>query len=187
MRDYCKCLVGLAKSDCVGKHDAALSIDEEAPQSGADGAPLDMVILIFAVKPQPYVESLDVILSNLDVILGNQCAPPSLRALRICPASQPSPHFSDSREGLIERFVLIQILAKSRNERPQPGVRHVWDQLIKHAALPEQRMGSVFGGIDLEMAVHAEAFAGGAEQRQKHDGEGVQKKKPVAPLRIGDA
>ena len=100
---------------------------------------------------------------------------------------QPSPYFSDNREGLIERFVLIQIFVKSRNKRPQPGVRHVWDQLIKHAALPEQRMGSVFGGIDLEMAVHAEAFAGGAEQRQKHDGEGVQKKKPVAPLRIGDA
>jgi hypothetical protein len=48
-------------------------------------------------------------------------------------------------------------------------------------------MGSVLGGIDLEMAIHAEAFAGGAEQRPKYDGEGVQKKKPVAPLRIGDA
>jgi len=48
-------------------------------------------------------------------------------------------------------------------------------------------MGSVFGGIDFEMAVHAEAFAGGAEQRHKHDSEGVQKKKPVAPLWIGDA
>jgi hypothetical protein len=96
-------------------------------------------------------------------------------------------HFSDDREGLIERFVLIQIFVKSRSERPQSGVGHVWDQLIKHAALPEQRMRSVFGGVDLEMAIHAEAFAGGAEQRQKHDGEGVQKKKPVAPLRIGDA
>src|SRR5450759_5975506 len=108
------------------------------------------------------------------------------------PSPQPSPHFSHDRERLIERFliersVLIQIFAKSRNEWPQKGLRHVWDQLIEHAALPEQRMGSVFGGVDLEMAVHAEAFAGGAEQRQKHDGEGVQKKKPVAPLRIGDA
>src|ERR1019366_4555470 len=95
--------------------------------------------------------------------------------------------FSHDRERLIERSVLIQIFAKSRNEWPQTGLRHVWDQLIEHAALPEQRMGSVFGGVDLEMAVHAEAFAGGAEKRQKHDGEGVQKKKPVAPLRIGDA
>src|ERR1035437_6665347 len=101
--------------------------------------------------------------------------------------SQPSPHFSHDRERLIERSVLIQIFTKSRNEWPQTDLRHVWDQLIEHAALPEQGMGSVFGGVDLEMAVHAEAFAGGAEQRQKHDGEGVQKKKPVAPLRIGDA
>jgi len=48
-------------------------------------------------------------------------------------------------------------------------------------------MGSVFGRVDLEMAVHAEAFTSGAEQRQENDGEGVQEKKPVAPLRIGDA
>ena len=101
--------------------------------------------------------------------------------------SQPSPHFLHNREGLIDRFVLVQIFVKSRNKRPQPGVRHVCYQLIEHAALPEQRMSSVFGGVDLEMAVHAEAFAGRAEQRQKHDGEGVQKKQPVAPLRIGDA
>src|ERR1035437_5537824 len=102
-------------------------------------------------------------------------------------SAQPSPHFSHDRERLIERSVLIQIFTKSRNEWPQTDLRHVWDQLIEHAALPEQGMGSVFGGVDLEMAVHAEAFAGGAEQRQKHDGEGVQKKQPVAPLRIGDA
>jgi hypothetical protein len=101
--------------------------------------------------------------------------------------SQPSPHFSHEGERLLQRSVLIQIFAKSRNEWPQTGLRHIWDQLMEYAALPEQRMGSVFGGVDLEMAVHAEAFAGGAEQRQKHDGEGVQKKQPVAPLQIGDA
>ena len=37
------------------------------------------------------------------------------------------------------------------------------------------------------MAIHAEDFAGRAEQRQKHDDEGVQQDKPVTPLRIGDA
>jgi hypothetical protein len=51
---------------------------------------------------------------------------------------QPSPHFSDDRECLNERPVLIQIFAKSRDEWAQTGLRHVWDQLIKHAALPEQ-------------------------------------------------
>ncbi len=47
-------------------------------------------------------------------------------------------------------------------------------------------MGSVFGRVDLQMTVHAEAFASGAEQRQENDGEGVEEKKPVAPLRTGD-
>jgi len=36
-------------------------------------------------------------------------------------------------KGLIEGFVLIQIFMKPHHEGPQPGVRHVWDQLIKHA------------------------------------------------------
>jgi hypothetical protein len=35
-------------------------------------------------------------------------------------------------------------------------------------------------GVDFEMAVHAETFGGGAKQRQKYDGEGVQKKTSVA-------
>ena len=33
------------------------------------------------------------------------------------------------------------------------------------------------------MAVHAEAFAGGTEQGQQHDGEGVEQQQPVASLR----
>src|ERR1035437_1686360 len=37
------------------------------------------------------------------------------------------------------------------------------------------------------MTVHAEAFAGGAKQRQQDDREGVEEKKPVAPLWVGDA
>ena len=65
--------------------------------------------------------------------------------------------------------------------------RHVGDQLVEHTSLPEQRIGAVRGRVDLEMAIIAEAFASGAEQRQENDGEGVEQKKPVAPLRIGDA
>ena len=37
------------------------------------------------------------------------------------------------------------------------------------------------------MSIHAEAFPRLAEQRQQNDGESVQQKQPVAPLRIGDA
>jgi hypothetical protein len=83
--------------------------------------------------------------------------------------------------------VLGDVIGKAFNEWPQADFGHVRDQFVEPAALPEQRVGPVFGGVDLEMAVHAEAFASGAEQGQENDGEGVQEKKPVAPLRIGDA
>jgi len=69
--------------------------------------------------------------------------------------SQPSPHFSYEREGLSQGSVLGDVFAKPLNERPQADLRHVWDQFVEHAALPEQRMGPVFGRVDLEMAVHA--------------------------------
>ena len=36
------------------------------------------------------------------------------------------------------------------------------------------------------MAVHAEAFAGGAEQGEQNDGEGIEQQQPVAPLRVAD-
>src|SRR5271157_3425692 len=97
------------------------------------------------------------------------------------------PSFSYDREGLSQGSVLGDVFAEPLDERPQADLRHVRDQLVEHTALPEQRMGPVFGRVDLEMAIHVEAFAGGAEQRQENDGEGVQEKKPVAPLRIGDA
>ncbi len=83
--------------------------------------------------------------------------------------------------------MLIDVFAKPRDKRAQADIRHVWDQLVEHASLAEQRMSSALGGVDLEMAIHTETLAGCAEQRRKHDGEGVQKKKPVAALRIGDA
>ena len=48
-------------------------------------------------------------------------------------------------------------------------------------------MGSALGGIDLEVAVHAERFAGLAEQGKEQHGEGVEQEQPVAALRIADA
>jgi hypothetical protein len=37
------------------------------------------------------------------------------------------------------------------------------------------------------MAVHAEAFAGGAEQGEQNDGKGIEQQQPVAPLGVCDA
>lgn len=48
-------------------------------------------------------------------------------------------------------------------------------------------MGASLGGVGFEEAVEAEAFAGGAEQGEQVDREGVDQQKAVAPLRVGDA
>jgi hypothetical protein len=48
-------------------------------------------------------------------------------------------------------------------------------------------MYAACGGARPELAIHAEAFTGSAEQSQKHDRECIQKQKPVAPVGVGDA
>src|SRR5271170_5489587 len=69
--------------------------------------------------------------------------------------AQPSPHFSDEREGLRQRLILSYEFSEAGDEWPQAGLGHVGYQLVEHAALAEQRMGSAFGGVDLEMTIHA--------------------------------
>ena len=48
-------------------------------------------------------------------------------------------------------------------------------------------MCSPFGGVGFQVPVHAETFAGRAEQGQKDDGEGIDQQRPIASFRIGDA
>src|SRR5271168_1851933 len=78
---------------------------------------------------------------------------PNMPEARLRP--QPSPHFSDEREGLRQRFILSYEFSEAGDEWPQAGLGHVGYQLVEHAALAEQRMGSAFGGVDLEMTIHA--------------------------------
>ena len=42
-------------------------------------------------------------------------------------------------------------------------------------------------GVGLEMAVHAEAFAGGAEPGEQDDGKRIEQQQPIAPLGVCDA
>src|SRR4051795_4998610 len=48
-------------------------------------------------------------------------------------------------------------------------------------------MGAGLDGVGLEVAVHAEALAGGAEPGEQDDGEGIEQQQSVAPLRVADA
>ena len=81
----------------------------------------------------------------------------------------------------------MQELGVSFDEGLESVFGHVGDQIVEHAALAEEGMGAGLDGVGLEMAVHAEALAGGAEQGEQDDGEGVEQQQPVAPLRVGDA
>src|SRR5271155_606705 len=78
-----------------------------------------------------------------------------VETLKVAARAQPSPHFSDEREGLRQRFILSYEFSEAGDEWPQAGLGHVGYQLVEHAALAEQRMGSAFGGVDLEMTIHA--------------------------------
>ena len=83
---------------------------------------------------------------------------------------------------MFERAILHDDFAEPFHEGPQSRFGHSRDQFVEHAALAEERMGAMLGGVGLEMAVHAETFSGGAEQGQENDREGVEEKQPVAPL-----
>ena len=82
---------------------------------------------------------------------------------------------------------LLQDFGVSFREGPQPVFRHVGDQVVEHAALAEQGMGAGLDSVGLEMAVHAEALAGGAEQGEQNDGKRIEQQQPVAPLRVADS
>ena len=72
------------------------------------------------------------------------------------------------------------------DERQQALVWHVGDEVVEQAALAEQRVDAAFGGAGPQLAVHAEALAVCAQNRQQRDGEGVEEEEAVAALRIVD-
>src|ERR1019366_3534799 len=58
---------------------------------------------------------------------------------------------------------------------------HGWNEVVEHAALPEQRMRTAFGGVRFQKTIVAKGFPGGTEQGQQRDGQRVQQPSPVAP------
>ena len=65
-------------------------------------------------------------------------------------------------------------LGVSFDEGSEPVLWHVGGQVVEHAALAEQGMRTGPDGVGLEMAVHAEALAGGAEQGEQNDGKRIE-------------
>src|ERR687898_276915 len=97
------------------------------------------------------------------------------------------PLISYDSEGLGDDTRLMQELGVSFDEGLESVFGHVGDQIVEQAALAEQGMGAGLDGVGLEVAVHAEALAGGAEPGEQDDGEGIEQQQSVAPLRVADA
>jgi hypothetical protein len=93
--------------------------------------------------------------------------------LFVC-ARLKDPFISCSSKGLRNHTRLLSELSVSFDERFEPVLGHVGDQVVEHTALAEQGMGAGPDGVDLEMAVHAEALAGGAEQGEQDDGKRIE-------------
>ena len=77
------------------------------------------------------------------------------------------PSFSDRSESIGEDWKLGEYGREPLHERQQPVLGHGGDEFVKHAALPEQRVGAPFGGVGFEVPIIAECFACGAEQHQR--------------------
>src|SRR5215210_8240491 len=86
---------------------------------------------------------------------------------------------SDGAEHGSEDGLLAELGGKALEQRQQLVLEHIGDELIKHGALAEQRVGAPLGGAGPEHAVIAEFFACGAEQGQPGDGEGVDQPEAV--------
>ena len=63
---------------------------------------------------------------------------------------------------------------------------HGGDEIVEQATLAEQGMDAAFGCAGSQLAIHAEAFAGRAQDGRQNDGEGVQQQQAVAALRVVD-
>src|SRR3954454_13481004 len=61
------------------------------------------------------------------------------------------PLISDDCKGIVEHSWLLYQLGVSFDEGPEPVLWHVGGQVVEHAALAEQGMGSGFDGVGLEI------------------------------------
>ena len=78
--------------------------------------------------------------------------------------AQRSPDFQTTENKSTERFIALDDLGEALQEGFESGLGHGWDELEEHGSLREQGVGSGFAGVGFELALHAEAFAGGTEE-----------------------
>jgi signal transduction histidine kinase len=137
------------------------------------GATLTAQLLAFA-RRQPLVPrpvDLNAVIAGMQDLLKSALG----NAIQLGTWSAPhdSPHLSDRAENVCKQRLLLQHEREALHQRAQPVLRHHGDQIVEHAALPEQRMDATLGGVGLEHPVVAQRFPRGAKQRQQHHCERV--------------
>ena len=68
-------------------------------------------------------------------------------SLRLLISTSQLPSFSDGAESIGEYRKLGEHGSELLDQWQQSQVRHGWDQFVEHAALAEQRMGALLGGV----------------------------------------
>ena len=66
------------------------------------------------------------------------------------------------------------------HEGAQPLIRHIRDEIVMHTALAKKGMGTLLGGVGLQVSVIAQGFACRPEEAQQDHGKGVEQPQAVA-------
>ena len=73
-----------------------------------------------------------------------------------------------------------------QHEGTETHLGHVGDEVVEHAALTEEGVRACLAGVGLQVAIHSELFAGGAQHREQVDREGIKQQQSVAPIGAGN-
>src|SRR5260370_25465564 len=92
------------------------------------------------------------------------------------------PSFLNGTEHLGEDRLACQYFRDPLDQWPQPRLWHVRDELVEHASLTQQRVGTPLSRVGLEVAIVAERFPGGTQQGQQHDAESADQPQAITPV-----
>ena len=95
--------------------------------------------------------------SHLNQMIAASNKPNSPKGLKIWPGPRTPhqnarnasrlPSFSHGPESIGKDGQLGEHSGEACDQRQQPGLRHGRNEFVEHAALPEQRVGTVLGGV----------------------------------------
>ena len=77
-------------------------------------------------------------------------------------------------------MVFEEHFAEALHEGVKPLIRHIRDEIVMHTALAKEGMGTLLGGVGLQVSVIAQGLACRPEEAQQDYGKGVEQPQAVA-------